>query len=97
MDQKNLLADSNTNVREFRCNQKIEELGPTIQYVQGQPNSEADNLSRLTMQDLKKKKKKKKKQGTEIMLNYPLMDHCHPILNDYQLGLKLLYKYQQLD
>ena len=34
-DHKNLLANSSTNDRAFRWKQKIEEFGPTIQYIQG--------------------------------------------------------------
>ena len=88
-DHKNLLANSSSNDRVFRWKQKIEEFGPTIKYVQGQTNIEADALSRLPLLD--------NQQGMEVMLNYPQIDLHHPILNSYPLDLRLLHKHQLLD
>ena len=88
-DHKNLLANSSTNDRVFRWKQKIEEFGPTIHYVKGHTNTEADALSRLPFME--------NQGGMEVMLNYPQVDPNHPILNSYPLDLKLLHKYQQID
>ena len=73
----------------FRWKQKIEEYAPTIQYVKGHTNIEADALSRLPMIDTN--------QGIEAMLNHPQIDPFNPILNQYPLDLILINKYQQLD
>ena len=88
-DHKNLLANSSSNDRVFCWKQKIEEFGPTIQYVQGHTNIEADALSRFPLTT--------NQQGMEVMLNYPQVDPNHPILNSYPLDLQLLHKYQLLD
>ena len=88
-DHKNLLANSSTDDRVFRWKQKIEEFGPTIQYVQGHTNTEADALSRLPLLE--------DQREMEVMLNYPQVDPNHPILHSYPLDLKLIHKYQQLD
>ena len=88
-DHKNLLANSSTDDRVFRWKQKIEEFGPTIQYVQGHTNTEADALSRLPLLE--------DQREMEVMLNYPQVDPNHPNLSSYPLDLKLIHKYQQLD
>ena len=46
-DHKNLLSNATVNNRVFRWKQKIQEYGPTIKYIKGQHNIEADALSRL--------------------------------------------------
>ena len=48
-DHKNLLSNNSANDRVFRWKQKIEEFAPTIQYVKGHHNVEADALSRLPL------------------------------------------------
>ena len=83
------MANSSSNDRVFRWNHKIEEFGPTIQYVQGHTNIEADAFSRLPLLT--------NQQGIEVMLNYPQIDPNHPILNSYPLDLRLLHKHQLLD
>ena len=88
-DHKNLLANTSANDCVFRWKQKIEEFTPTIQYVQGQTNIEADALSRLLVID--------GQGGLEVMLNYPQLDTNNPILNSYPLDLTIVNKYQQLD
>ena len=88
-DHKNLMANSSTNDRFFCWEQKIKEFAPTIQYIQGHTNIEADALSRLALLE--------GNQGIESMLNYPQMDPNHPILNSYPYDLKLINKYQLLD
>ena len=88
-DHKNLLLDSSINDRVFRWKQKIEEFTPTLQYVQGHTNVEADALSRLPLVEEQK--------GIEVMINYPQVDPNHPILNSYPLDLQLIAKNQQMD
>ena len=88
-DHKNLLANSSTNDRVFRWKQKIEEFAPTLHYVKGHTNIEADALSRLPSMN--------PKQAVEAMLNHPPVDPNKSILNSYPLDLKLINKYQQLD
>ena len=70
----------------FRWKQKIEEFTPTIQYVQGRTNVEADALNRLPVID--------EQGGLEVMLKYPRLDPSSPILNSYPLDLTIVNKYQ---
>ena len=81
-DHKNLLANSSANGRVFRLKQKIEELAPTLHYINGHTNTEADALSRLLAQEFK--------EGMEVMLNHPPVDPSNPILISYPLDLKLI-------
>ena len=78
-DHKNLLANSSSNDRIFRWKQTIEEYAPTIHYVKGHTNVEADALSRLPMIEAD--------QGIEAMLNHPQVDPFNPLLNQYPLDL----------
>ena len=88
-DHKNLLANSSTNNHVFRWKQKIEEFGPTLKYVKGYTNIEADVLSRLPSIE--------NKQAIEVMLNHSPIHPNGSILNRYPLNLQLIHKYQQLD
>ena len=91
-NHKNLLANSSTNNRVFRWKQKIEEYTPTLHYVKGHTNIEADALSRLPSMN--------PNQAIEVMLNHPPVDPVdpsNPILDSYPLDLKLINKYQQSD
>ena len=80
-DHKNLLANTSTNDRVFRWKQKIEEFGPTLQYVKGHFNTEADALSKLPLLE--------NQQGIEAMLNYPQIDPSHPILQS-SIAIRLI-------
>ena len=88
-DYKNLVSNNSANDCVFQWKQKIKEFAPTIHYVQGQTNVEADALSRLPVVD--------NQRGLEVMLNYPQLDPSNPILNNYHLYLTVVNKYQQLD
>ena len=88
-DCKNLLANSSTNNCVFRWKQKIEEYVPTINYVKGHTNVEADALSRLpTLEN---------NQSIETILNHPQVDPYNPLLNKYPWDLTLINKYQRRD
>lgn len=76
-DHKNLLAD------------QIQEYNPTIVYIKGHKNIEADVLSCLTMTD--------KIDQLAVMLNHPPMDPFNPLLNKYPLNLEQISLYQKTD
>ena len=57
------------------------DYGSTIQYMQGHSNVEADTLRKLLIIA--------ESQGIEVKLHHPLMNHHHPILNEYPLDLTL--------
>ena len=63
-DHKNLLSNSTVNDRVFRWKQKIQEFGPTLNYIKGHKNIEADTLSQLPITD----------ESIEVMLNHPPID-----------------------
>ena len=79
-DHKNLLSNATVNNRVFRLKQRIQEYGPTIKYIKGQFNIEADALSRLPI-DL---------TSSEIMLNYPPVDTHNLLLNKNSLNLEFI-------
>ena len=82
-----LLSNSTTNNRIFRWKQKIQEFSPTLIYVKGQCNVEADALCRLPM-DI---------QAHEIMLNHPPVDPHNPLFNKHPLDLKYIQSNQDQD
>ena len=88
-DHKNLLADNSVNDRVFRWKQKIQEYGPSIIYIKGHKNIEADALSRLPIITMD--------EGMTSMMNHPPIDPNNPILNKNPLDLTFLQSFQQRD
>ena len=86
-DHKNLLSNATVSNIVFRWKQQIQEYGPTIKYIKGQINIEADALSRLPMDP----------ESSKIMLNHPPMDPHNPLLNKNPLDLEFIQQYQRND
>ena len=85
-DHKNLLSDNTINNRVFRWKATIEEYGPTLMYIKGHKNVQADALSRLDNDT-----------GQEQMLNYPREDELLHHNNEYPLSINIIHQHQQND
>ena len=85
-DQKNLLSDNTVNNRVFRWMASIEEYRPTITYVNGHENVQADALSQLFVED---------ESSQDQMFNHPRKYKLLHHNNEYPLDIRVVHQHQQ--